>query len=145
MNIEKASIESAEWIDKMIKQEFPYTDFTPKKIEERINNPNYAVFVAKQKNIFTGFAEIEIFLEKKEARLNAIFVDDGWRDQKVGTMLLEKVINECKHKRIQKLFLLVKTTNHGAKHLYQKVGMKFEKPHEKEIDGANVEVWAIEI
>lgn len=145
MNIERATAKEADWIDGMIKREFPYTEFTPAKIAERMNDPKYIVFVAKQKNIIAGFCELELFPENKEARLNAIFVDDGWRDQGVAKMMIAKCINEGKHKKIQRIFLLVRTDNLGAKHLYGKTGFKFESIHDKIIDNHEVEVWGQEI
>jgi len=145
MNIEKAKPTDADWLDEVIKIEFPYTEFTPEKIIERINNPKYLILISKQVNIYTGFTELELFPEKKEARMNALYVQDGWRDQKIGTMLVEQCINECKHKKIQRLFLLVKVGNTGAKYLYEKTGFVFEKMHDKILDGSEVEVWAQEI
>ena len=145
MNIEKAKTEHSEWIDGIIKEEFPYTTFTPKHIQERINNQKYLILVAKQENIFTGFIELEIFQEKKEARLNAVFVEDAWRAQKIGTKLVEQAINECKHKKLQKIFLLVKENNEGAKHLYTNTGFKFEKIHDKIIEGTTIEQWGQKI
>lgn len=145
MNIKKATTDCADWINEMIKREFPYTAFTPKHIEERINDPKYLILIAKQANITTGFAELELFLDKKEARLNAVFVEDSWRDQKIGTKLVEQCINECKHKKIQRLFLLVKTENVGAQHMYDEIGFRCIGMHDKIIDGSDVEVWDMKV
>lgn len=145
VNIEKATENETDWLDEIIKREFPYTTFTPKKIEERLDNPKYSILIAKQGNILTGFIEIEWFLEKKEARLNCIYVEDGFRDQGIGQSLVEQAVNECKHRKVQYLFLLVKTENAGAKHIYEKKGLKFEKMHNKIIDNSKVEVWGIEV
>ena len=141
MDIEKAKPEQAAWLDEVIKREFPYTKFTPEKIISRINDPKFAVLVARQENIMTGFAEMELFLEAHEARLNGIYIEDAWRDQGIAKMLIAHLINLCKHKRVQKLFLLVKETNEDAKALYTKTGFKFEKIHNKKIEDAKVEVW----
>jgi N-acetylglutamate synthase-like GNAT family acetyltransferase len=141
MNIQKASLNETEWLNDAIKREFPYTAFSPEHIEERINNPKHLILVAKQGNILTGFAELEIFPEKKEARLNAVFVEEAWRDQKIGTKLVKQSINECKHKKIRKIFLLVKESNLGAKHLYAECGFAFEKNHDKIIEGEQIEQW----
>jgi ribosomal protein S18 acetylase RimI-like enzyme len=145
LNIEIAKPDCVDWLNEMIGREFPYTAFTPKHIEERINNPKYIVLIAKQENILTGFAELELFLEKKEARLNAVFVDEPWRGQRIATHLLEQAINQCKHKKVQRLFLLVKTDNFGAKHMYEEMGFTFEKMHDKIIDDSEVEVWAMAV
>ena len=145
MEIEKAMPPQAEWINGRIRIEFPYTTFTPKKIEERMCDLRYCVLIAKQKNILTGFAELEFFPEKKEARLNAVFVDEPWRDHKIGTALVGQCINECKHKKVQRLFLLVKATNIGAKYFYEDRGFSFAGMHDKIIDNDEVEVWDMEV
>ena len=90
----------------------------------------------------TGFSEIEFFFEKSEARLNAIYVEESWRDQGIAKRMIAKLINECKHKKINRLFLLVKVKNEDAKALYERTGFTFEKMHEKEIQGDKVEEWA---
>lgn len=141
LNIQKATLADTEWLDEIIKREFPYTKFTPKKIIERINNPEFLVFVAKQENILVGFGEMQLFLDKKEARLNGIFVEDAWRDQGIAKEIIARIINQCKHKKIQRLFLLVKENNEDAKALYKKTEFVFEKMHDKIIEGEKVEVW----
>ena len=142
MNITRATPGDAEWLDEKIREEFPYTEFTPKKIMDRINNPKYLVLIAKQVNILTGFIEIELFIEDDEARLNAIFVEDAWRGQQIATSLIEQAINECKHKKLQRIFLIVKENNEGAKELYKKTGFEYEGPHDKEIEGSKIEIWS---
>ena len=142
MNIEKAGPKHVTWLDEVIKREFPYTKFTPEKIISRINDPKFVILVARQENIMTGFAEMELFLAAHEARLNGIYVEDAWRDQGIAKMLIEKLINTCKHKKVQRLFLLVKENNEDAKALYKKTGFVFEKIHEKKIEDSTVEVWA---
>jgi len=145
LKIEKAKAEYSNWLDETIKKEFPYTEFTPNKIASRITDPHFLILVAKQVNILTGFIELELFLETKEARLNAVFVESSWRGQHIGTRLVQQAINECKHKRIQRLFLLVKVENEAGKALYKKNGLKFEKLHDKIIEGSQVEVWSMPV
>ena len=141
MNITSAKKEDVPWIDEIIKIEFPYVELNKGKIIEKINDSNFSILVARQGNIQVGFSETELFLLKHEARLNAIFVEDAWRDQKIATTLIEHTINACKHKRIQKIFLLVKEENFGAKRVYKKTGFNFSKMHNKIIDESNIEVW----
>lgn len=142
MKIGYASIEDAEWLDSVIKEEFPYTDFSKDKIESRIGSENFLVFVARQKNIILGFCELELFVEKKEARLNAVYVSEAWRLQKIGSKLVEKAVHEAHHKHLKRVFLLVKVDNDSAKRLYKRIGFEFEGMHDKELDGSKVEVWA---
>lgn len=141
MNIIQAKKEDAEWLDEVIKIEFPYTEFSKNKIAGKITDSNFDILLAKQGNIQVGFCESELFLLKKEARLNAIFVEDAWRDQGIAKAMIAQTINDCKHKRIQKLFLLVKEENIAAKKLYEKTGFKFVGMHDRKIDDSNIEVW----
>ncbi|MCX6803613.1 MAG: hypothetical protein NTY48_03505 [Candidatus Diapherotrites archaeon] len=66
VKIEKATEEDALWLDGVIRKEFPYTKFNKQKIAERINNENFIVLIARQENIITGFAEIELFIENND-------------------------------------------------------------------------------
>ena len=68
-------------------------------------------------------------------------MEDSWRGQHIATKLIEQCITEAKHQKIQKIFLLVKEENEGAKSLYTKTNFKFEKPHDKIIEGSKVEQW----
>jgi ribosomal protein S18 acetylase RimI-like enzyme len=141
LNIIPAKKEDSEWLDEVIKIEFPYTEFSKSKIAEKVTNSDFDILIAKQGNILVGFCETELFCPKKEARLNAIFVEDAWRDQGIAKAMIRQTINDCKHKRIQKIFLLVKEENKGAKILYSKTGFIYVGMHDKVIDDSNIEVW----
>lgn len=139
MEFEKAIEKDVPFLEEIIKQEFPYTTYDSGKIISKLRDDKYFILKAHQKNIPIGFAEIEFF--DNEARLNAIYVEEAWRGQKIALRLLHKMIHECKRRRVHKLFLLVKDRNLAAKGLYEKTGFHFEKIHEKEIDDSIVEVW----
>lgn len=128
-----------EWIDSF----FPYTNFSNETISEKIKDENFILLKHHQKNIITGFAELQFL--KKKARLNALFVEEAWRGQGIGSKLMSKIIHHCKRKRLHKLFLLVKKSNAEAKTFYKKMGFEFEKMHDKELDGSKVEVWSMKI
>lgn len=142
MDIKKATQNQSDWITDIIGKEFPYTKFTPEKISSKISNPKYIILIAAQKNAPMGFCEMEIILEKSKARLNAIYVEEKNRRKGIAKKMISKIEKECKKKQIQTLFLLVKTTNEKAKALYQKTGFKFEKMHEKIIEGEKIEIWS---
>jgi len=110
-----------------------------------MNDSKYLVLVARQANILTGFAELEFFLDKKEVRLNAIYVDDAWRGQKIATKIVKRILDECGRMQYERLFLLVRESNSGAKELYEKNGFIFEKMHDKKIGGEKIEVWSQKI
>ena len=141
MNITLAKKEDAQWIDSIIKVEFSYIDLNKRRIIEKIKDSNFNILIARQGNIQVGFCETEFFLLKHEARLNAIFVEDAWRGRGIGKTLISQTINDCKHKKIQKIFLLVKEENINAKKLYEKTNFEFVGMHDKIIDASNIEVW----
>jgi [ribosomal protein S18]-alanine N-acetyltransferase len=141
LKITQAKKEDIEWIDSIIKEEFPYIEFTKVKIAEKMNDSNFDILIARQANIQVGFCETEFFIFKKEARLNAIFVEDAWRDQGIAKALIAQTVNDCKHKKIQRIFLLVKEENISAKKLYEKTNFKFVGLHDKLIDESTIEIW----
>jgi ribosomal protein S18 acetylase RimI-like enzyme len=145
MDIRPATPKDAEWLDDVIRREFPYTDFCPEQIISRINDRRFLVLVAWQKNIPSGFAELELFPEKEEARLNALYVEDSMRLQRFGTKLVERCLHEVRHMHFHRVFLLVKKDNDSAKRLYERLEFKFEGMHTKELDGSKVEVWSIQL
>ena len=140
--VEESDIED---IMSIINYAFPYTSFTYDAIKEKIASKKFYLLKAHQNNILVGFLELEFFIEKDEARLNAIFIQENWRGQRFADKLVDAALHECRRRRIKRLFLLVKTDNDGAKGLYQKHEFVPEGLHNKEIDGSKVEVWAREI
>jgi len=145
MEIKLATPFDAEWLDRVIKREFPYTEFSPEKIISRINDNRFMIFVVWQGNISAGFLDLELFEEKEEARLNALYVEDAMRLQHFGTKLVEHCLHHLRHLHFHRVFLLVKENNANAKRLYERMGFKFEGMHNKELDGSKVEVWAIQL
>ncbi len=138
--ISKIVESDVEIIQQFIKDFFPYTNLNFQKISDKINNPNFFIIKYYQKNILVGFAELQFF-GNDLARMNAVFVEEAWRGQKIGTKLMKALVHECKRKRIHKIFLLVKEENVAAKALYKKRKFVFEKMHDKIIDGSKVEEW----
>jgi ribosomal protein S18 acetylase RimI-like enzyme len=143
MNYTQASQKDVPILEEIIKREFPYTDYDAKKISSKLFDDKYFIITARQKNIFVGFAEAEFF--ENEARLNAIYIEDAWRGQKISKKLIHKIIHECKRRRVHRIFLLVRKQNLAAKGLYEKTGFIFEKIYEKEIHDSIIEVWQYHI
>ena len=139
MNYDKATGNDVPVLDEIIKKEFPYTTYNSEKISGKLNDDKYFIVKAHQKNIFVGFTEAEFF--DNEARLNAVYVEEAWRGQKIALHLIRKIIHECKRRRVHRIFLLVKERNFAAKCLYEKSGFVFERIYEKEIDESVVEMW----
>ncbi|MDD3083974.1 MAG: GNAT family N-acetyltransferase [Candidatus ainarchaeum sp.] len=142
-NIKKVVKEDIPEILKIIDNIFPYTYFNDKTILKKIVDKNFFLIKFVQKNFFVGFAEIEFFPEKKESRLNAVFVSESFRKKGIATKLLQNCINEVKKRHYNIFFLLVKENNFVAKKLYSKSGFCFERFYEKEIDNSIIEMWSI--
>jgi ribosomal protein S18 acetylase RimI-like enzyme len=140
-----ASSNDISWIDNVIKNEFPYTEFSESDISSKLNNSNFCLWCAYKGNIPLGFVEGQFFEETKECRLNAVFVEDSFREKGIGTALVKKIVRECMKRNVPRMFLLVKKENAVAKKLYEKSGFVFEKIHDKIIEGSEVEVWVREI
>jgi len=60
-----------------------------------------------------------------ECEILKIIVDEKYRRQGLGELLLQNLIDYCKQNSVSKIFLEVRSQNCVAKKLYQKIG--FEK------------------
>lgn len=65
--------------------------------------------------------------------LQDLFVDESCRNQGVGQQLIDAVGEEAKQNGISKLYWLTHTSNHSARHLYDKIAtdtgfLKYERP-----------------
>lgn len=148
MHIRPATENDVSWLDTVIRDEFPYTSFSPESIAERIKDSHYLIFVAEQVDILTGFLDAEVMpypysVLPKEIRLNAIFVAEDWRAQKIAIELIFHLFHVARAMRVPRIFLLVKRDNYPARHLYKKTGFVFERLYEKKIEDNDVEVWSI--
>lgn len=141
MRISKANQEDVDWINSIIKKEFPYTHLTPKKISEKISSKDYLIILTKQDKNKIGFAEIQYLFNGKKARLNGIFVLQEHRNKGIGKKMIKHLIRKLKKNKINELFLLVKKENEIAKKLYKSIDMIFDRIHDKKIEGSTIEVW----
>ena len=91
------------------------------KDELKCNNSHY--LVAKNNNEVVGFIGIKTMID--EADIMNIVVRNDFRNQGVGTLLLENIITLCKKLNLNYLTLEVNEENCSAIHLYKKFG--FEK------------------
>jgi len=145
MDIKLASVKEVEWLDGVIRSEFPYTGFSLFDISHKIKDSNYLVFCGFEKKKPIAFAELQFFSADNSARLSAVFVEKKFRRKGFATKLAKKLFVECKKRKCSHVFLLVKEGNKTAKAFYKKIGFAFEKEHDKIIEGSKVEVWSIEI
>ena len=90
------------------------------KAELQSENSKY--LVAKLNNEIIGFAGIKIIID--EADIMNIVTKKIYRNQGVGTLLLNEIINLCKKHNLNSVSLEVNEINSSAIHLYENFGFK---------------------
>ena len=121
--IDKMSLEDLISIKDILTTEFDdFWNYEILKSELESNNSYF--FVAKNiSGEIVGFAGIKVILD--EADIMNIVIKKTYRNQGIGTLLLENLILLAKDLNISTLFLEVNEQNKPAIHLYEKLG--FEK------------------
>ncbi len=95
-----------------------FDDFWTKSIlENELSSPTSTYLVAKQKDEILGFAGLKFLLD--EAHITNIVVRKDKRNLKIGSALLEALINKAKENSTL-ITLEVNEQNSPAIHLYQK-------------------------
>ena len=90
------------------------------KAELQSENSKY--LVAKLNNEIIGFAGIKIIID--EADIMNIVTKKIYRNQGVGTLLLNEIINLCKKHNLNSVSLEVNEINSSAIHLYENFNFK---------------------
>ena len=103
----------------MNKQEVPSLSSKAETINK--NHSNYSENSSLQ-NTIVGFAGIKIILD--EAELMNIVVNKASRHSGIGTLLLNKLLEICKEKNLDSIFLEVNEKNLNAQKLYKNFGFE---------------------
>ena len=90
--------------------------------EEELKNNNSYYLVGKINNEIVGFAGIKIVLD--EADIMNVVTRKTYRNQGIGSIILEKLISYAKQNGIKKLTVEVNEQNLSAIHLYKKFNFK---------------------
>ena len=91
--------------------------------KEELQSENSKYLVAKLNNEIIGFAGIKIIID--EADIMNIVTKKIYRNQGIGTFLLNGIITLCKKLNLSSISLEVNEINKSAIHLYENFG--FEK------------------
>lgn len=91
-------------------------------LKEELESENSSYLVARMNNEIVGFAGIKVVLD--EADIMNIVVKKNYRNQGIGTLLLESLISLAKRLNLNSLSLEVSEENLPAIHLYQKFGFE---------------------
>ena len=87
-------------------------------LEAEFHNPNSRCFVAKIQNQIVGFAGIWISVD--DVHITNIVIEQSHRQQGIGSVLLESLLQEAKLTQKASLTLEVNEHNTAAIHLYEK-------------------------
>ena len=122
--------------------EIMFTDvFTKEKVLFDINNntfTRYYAYVIDSKVV----AFINYYLIYERAELININVKEDYQNKKIGTKLIEQMINDCRQNNVSSITLEVKKSNNNAIHLYEKMGFNkvgIRKDYYQGIDGILME------
>lgn len=91
--------------------------------KEELQSENSKYLVSKFNNEIIGFAGIKIIID--EADIMNIVTKKAYRNQGIGTFLLNEIISLCKKLNLNSISLEVNEINKSAIHLYE--NFDFEK------------------
>lgn len=103
----------------MDKQGVPSLSFKTETINKNHSNDSEN---SSLQNTIVGFAGIKIILD--EAELMNIVVNKASRHSGIGTLLLNKLLEICKEKNLDSIFLEVNEKNLNAQKLYKNFGFE---------------------
>jgi [ribosomal protein S18]-alanine N-acetyltransferase len=92
------------------------------ELESQLNNPLFYFGLLKLRESFIGYYQMVII--EGEAELYQIGVEEKFRGQGLGDLLIKHLLNELEKLHIRKVFLDVKSTNVIAIKFYEKYGFK---------------------
>lgn len=104
-----------------------------------INNKKHLLLVAVNGNTIVGFIHGDIrdnFLRriKKYGHIDDIFIDEHYRDKKIGTMLANKLMQWFKREGILYVDLMLSSKNKAAAGFYGRLGFKeYERMMKRDI------------
>lgn len=91
-------------------------------LKEELESENSRYLIARMNDEIVGFAGIKVILD--EADIMNIVIKKNYRNQGIGTLLLENLISLAKRLNLKSLSLEVSEKNFPAIHLYQKFGFE---------------------
>ncbi|AGC69597.1 putative ribosomal-protein-alanine acetyltransferase RimI [Thermoclostridium stercorarium subsp. stercorarium DSM 8532] len=91
---------------------------------DELENPRARYFVAEISGRIVGYTGFWIILD--EGHITNIAVDPSYRRMKIGTRLMEKIIESARSSKLRALTLEVRKSNIAAISMYKKFGFKVE-------------------
>lgn len=121
INICKMSLSDLDLISDVLSDNFDNL-WTYNIFKEELSSSCSTYWVAKLKTDIIGFAGFKFIFD--EAELMNIVIHKSYRDQGVGSLLLEHLINQAYNMNISNINLEVAKNNMIAIHMYEKLGFK---------------------
>jgi ribosomal protein S18 acetylase RimI-like enzyme len=94
-----------------------------KDIERAINDGSQLVYVVQQAENNIGYLWMNI--ESSSLWITAIVLTKGWQRKQIGSMIVKRLVDECKNSGMESIELGVQQNNTSALDFYIKLG--FEK------------------
>lgn len=108
---------------KVEKRSFP-TPWSRLMFFDELQNPRARYFVADISNVVVAYAGLWIILD--EGHITNIAVDPSYRRMKIGTRLMERLIELAHESKLRALTLEVRVSNTAAISMYKNFGFKVE-------------------
>ena len=95
----------------------------------KINQADNIILIVEENNKIIGYIYSNIDSDNKikkelEASINSIYIIDKYRNKKIGTKLVNEMINLLKEKNVKYVYIENLKDNGCAKYLYGKLGFK---------------------
>jgi hypothetical protein len=121
-----------EFRDRLSTQDREFFSFLeePEKI---VDKSKFHVLIAKEDKII-GYGHLAKFPQevKKHVRTLGVAVDPNYRQQKIGTQIIQQLIDDARRDNVKKIWLSVHSGNEKAIGLYKKFGFVIEGVFKKE-------------
>lgn len=121
-NLEILNTTTLEEVVELENKCFTYDAYSCNLLKEDLENENRLMFFAYYNNELIGYINYEVVLD--EINLLKICVLPEFREYKIATQLMKKMIDYSKQNKIANIFLEVDEKNIPAKKLYEKFNFK---------------------
>ena len=119
VEIDKSNLELIDKLEKAFSTVFSYKDYI---LNDFKNNIFSKYFIYLDKSNIIGFVNYYEIYDKIE--IANIYVDEMNRNKKIGSKMIEYLINLAKQKNMENITLEVNINNNIARRLYEKYGFK---------------------
>lgn len=116
-----------ELLTKLVQDERKYNDTIVENLvvkdhfNKMLDDDKVCILAYYIDNLIVGYILVRIF-EDKTCLLDGLFVEEEYRNRKIGSSLINKALEYIKDKDIKYIDINVMKENEVARHLYKKLG-----------------------